>query len=294
MKRIILIPYFGDHWPVWFPLYINSVRYNIGVLDVLLITNIKVDNINAYPSNIKIVYASFEEYCDLVSKKLNINFKPTSPYKLCDLKPFLPIIHSDLLSSYDYVGFGDIDLIYGDLQEFFNSVSRKYNIISTHNDRISGHFALMKNRPSILRKAFKIPKWKEVLEDNKHHGIDEGSFSYAHFPLFFGCNYILRYKLKLHKLSQVLCKSIPSFFRKAYLKEHFTTPVPLKGQKWKFKNGKILDPADKEIPYLHFLFFKKTEYNPNNTNYWQPDFYNLTDPVEEKEIEIDIKGIRYI
>ncbi|WP_354670462.1 DUF6625 family protein [Bacteroides acidifaciens] len=41
-----------------------------------------------YP-NIICYKCSFEDYCEMVSDKLKVKFKPMHSYKLCDLKPFL-------------------------------------------------------------------------------------------------------------------------------------------------------------------------------------------------------------
>lgn len=43
---------------------------------------------------------TFQEYCDDVSRKLGIDFHPARSYKLCDLKPFLGVIHEDILEEY--------------------------------------------------------------------------------------------------------------------------------------------------------------------------------------------------
>ena len=157
----LIIPYFGTRWPIWFSLYLYSLEKNMDILDVYLFTDI-IPPKNV-PKNAKFYNLSFQQYCEMVSKKLDIRFKPKNPYKLCDLKPFLPIIHSDILIGYDYVGFGDLDLIYGDLSSWLNNINKNKSLISTHIDRVSGHFVLIKNSPKILRKAYFIPKWKEIL-----------------------------------------------------------------------------------------------------------------------------------
>ena len=51
-----------------------------------------------------------------MSDTLGINFtQKHKAYKLCGCKPFYGVIHKEELRGYDYWGFGDIDLIYGDL-----------------------------------------------------------------------------------------------------------------------------------------------------------------------------------
>lgn len=292
-KCAIIVPYFGTNWPVWFPLYLHSLEQNKEVLDVLFITNIAP--LQNHPENAIFQYSSFENYCDFVTNKLNIDFHPDSPYKLCDLKPFLPVIHADELKEYEYLGFGDIDLIYGDLSKWLNNIPKSKKMISTHVDRVSGHLALLKNTPKNLKKVFKIPKWKDILQENNHRGIDEGRFSFVHFPLLYVLSCVVQYKLKKPKLGKGLCKTFKFFYPSIYLKELNTTPLPKVGEEWSYNHGKIADPLGREIPYLHFLFFKKSQYNPNNQNYWKDGFFKI-DPKEDFSkcpIIIDTKGIGF-
>lgn len=292
-KCAIVIPYFGTEWPIWFPLYLYSLGKNKDILDVYFITNILPPSYA--PDNAKFQICNFKEYSKKVSEKLNIQFVPESPYKLCDLKPFLPIIHADQLTQYDYVGFGDLDLIYGNLSKWLNKVGENKTVISTHIDRISGHFVLLKNTPRIINKAFYIPKWREILQDNKHHGIDEGRFSFVHFPLLWGISCVFQYKLKWRKFGKNICKPLNWLHPNIFLREMHTTPMPKSDEKWRYYNGEIFDPEGNEIPYLHFLFFKKTKYNPNNQQYWKDRFYkiNIITDLENKGIIVDIDGISY-
>lgn len=49
----------------------------------------------------------------------------------------------------------------------------KYNFISTHSDRVAGHLTVMKNSEKYNNACLKIPKWKEKLEMEEFHGLDE-------------------------------------------------------------------------------------------------------------------------
>lgn len=292
-KCAIIIPYFGADWPIWFHLYLHSLEKNKDILDVYFKSNLPPPIYK--PDNVTFTSCTFGKFCEFVSQKLNIRFSPESPYKLCDLKPFLPILYAEELTQYNYIGFGDIDLIYGDLSKWLNDIESSTTVISTHVDRISGHFALLKNTPKILNKAYRIPKWKKKLQDDRHHGIDEGSFSYVHFPVLWGVSAIFQYKLKWKRFGKNICKYLNLFYPHVYLNEMHTTPIPHSNEKWEYYDGKILNPQGKEIPYLHFLFFKKTKYNPNNQRYWKGGFYDIKSQLDktERRICINIDGIRY-
>ena len=114
-KIALIIPYFTAYPPIWLNLnfYSCSKQSNI---DFIYFTDCDeiINMASKYP-NIICHKVSFEEYCDNVSKRLEVDFHPEHAYKLCDLKPFYGLIHEDDLQYYDWWGFGDLDLIYGDL-----------------------------------------------------------------------------------------------------------------------------------------------------------------------------------
>ena len=196
----------------------------------------------------------------MVSEKLNIEFNPESPYKLCDIKPALGYIHKEDISNYDFIAFGDIDLIYGNLDCFISEKKlRKFDIISTHSRRISGHLCVMRNDDSILELFKKVENWKEILSDSRHRHFDEKSFS----DLF------VKHKNFPEWTRKVISKLYP-LTRKVSFEEAYSTPfmkIPwVKGQLlpkvWYWKNGKLTTNVDKnyELAYYHFLHWKKKEW----------------------------------
>jgi len=248
----ILTPYFG-HWPEWFDLYLESCRHNPDI-DWVFISDCTAPS-NA-PPNTTFIHTSFDDYKSLVSEKLDINFNPSSAYKLCDLKPAYGYIHQELLRAYDFWGFGDIDVIYGDIRHFYTEkLLAKHHSFSSHWDRVSGHLFLMKNT-AIFREAFKkIPAWQQLLEGQKHHGIDESKFSKV----------FLRHKKHPAWLRKIYGLINP-LQRHAYFSEQYSTilsPQPwFDGQwqhpeEWTWKDGKLHNSTDnREFMYLHFMNWK--------------------------------------
>lgn len=110
-KIAFIIPYFG-RWPEWMPLYLYSCSRQKGI-DFLFFTDCERPG-RTYP-NTRFFPISFADYCQKVSSALAIGFRPSSPYKLCDLKPFYGLIHREELSGYDWWGFGDMDVVYGSI-----------------------------------------------------------------------------------------------------------------------------------------------------------------------------------
>ena len=298
IKKALVIPYFGK-WPEWFDLYLYSLGQNPS-LDVIFFTDIPTDGLRFVPDNAKFVKISFEEYCRKAGEKLGIEFKPSKFYKLCDLKPFYPFIHREELQGYDYVGWGDIDLIYGALDRFFpDSTIVRYDIISTHSYILSGHFALIRNIPSIYENFMNIPYWQYFISDSNNHIVDE-----------IGLSYFLTPKLKyarwfydklggfcgIHRgwavaVMQILAKWM---YPQYHFREMYTTPIPKPGAFITYNNGRIWNAGGRELPYIHFQYFKKPNYEVARPVCWAGDFYRVDDSFfyGSGTIVIDQEGIK--
>lgn len=251
---IIIIPYFGK-WPFWMPFFIESCRANPNINWLLLGD---CDVLDDLPNNVEQRFFAFVDYCAFVSECLGINFNPSNPYKLCDLKPALGFIHEADVASYDFWGFSDLDLIYGDLRSYFSDERlRKYKVLSTHERRISGHFCLLRNEPELNSLFWKIPDFVRRAEDPKNHALDEGGFSR-----------IFLWRKNFPKPLFELVGLFNRWRRVAEFEEAFSTPNGIRpwtdGTQdypayWVWRNGRLQNAKDgaRQFPYLHFLVWKK-------------------------------------
>jgi len=257
MKSIvIIIPYFGK-WPEWFELFLVSCKWNESI-DWLFYTDCPEPEYSL--PNVRYIHTSFTDYCALVSSKLGIDFKPTNAYKLCDVKPFYGFIHEQDIAAYDYFGFGDVDVIYGNLRHFLTDHVLTHNLISTHANRISGHFCLLKNIDS-MRNAFRrMDTWESFLENSEHQGIDESKFT--------------KVFLKHRKHPEMLVKLsglFDPYQSNNYWKEQYSTilsPKPWHDGKldhpeaWQWRSGRLVNDCDgdREFMYLHFMNWKSSRW----------------------------------
>lgn len=173
-KIAILNIYYGNY-PPYFNLWLKSCEYN-PTIDFFLITD---NNIKSIPKNVYQINLSFTDFKLLSEKKLGLQIKLDRPYKICDLKPMCGVIFEDYLSDYDYWGFCDIDLIFGNLRSFFE----KYNLNNYIRFGYLGHLAIYKNNYE-GNNLFKLPgskcgDWKEVLTSPEIRLFDEWPGMYA-------------------------------------------------------------------------------------------------------------------
>lgn len=175
-KIAIICPYFGK-LPTNIDLTIKSMEKN-NFIDWFIITDDKKE-INS--KNVRIIYKNFSEICKLIKDKLGT--KISNPYKLCDYKPTYGYLFYEIIKDYEYWGYCDLDIIFGDLSIYLNE-----NVLKNY-DKIYdlGHFSILKNNNKIIE-AFKKFEYKgknyfDILSsryifvfdetyDNDHKGIN--------------------------------------------------------------------------------------------------------------------------
>lgn len=295
MARIAqIIPYFGK-WPEWIDLYLYSCSRN-PMIDFIIYTDCLTEGLSQY-SNVKIVRTSVSEYEHLVSRRLGIEYRLTSPYKLTDLKPFLGAIHSRELERYDFWSFGDIDLCYGDLSIVLNDNNlRKYDLITTHCYHIAGHLTVVRNNDYYKNLCFKISDWQTKITESKHYALDESEWSYLVYPhikyIRFAWSHVFN-RLKLFSFFAFMNKTNRLINKRQFFYEYYTSPAPKENEEWVYNinSGKIYNPEGLELPYIHFLFFKKTQWHESEV-FWRDDFYKLhNDFANADEIVVSLNGI---
>jgi hypothetical protein len=183
------------------------------------------------------------------------------------MKPALGRIHSDLLVGYDFWGYGDIDVIYGDIRHFYNENIRDYNLVSTHSHIVSGHLALLKNSEAMINAYRKILHWRYLLSAGKHKSFDERVFS-----LLFLDN-VERRRRGFHRF-------LVGRLDKALLVEQYSTSIPglpwVDGTQnfpaaWCWREGKLTSSAsgDREFLYVHFTHWNSDRWTSGHRAAWR-------------------------
>jgi hypothetical protein len=261
-KIIIIIPYFGQ-LPFWMPYFLLSCKFNPTINWIIISDQ---ENELDTPENVRIIHQSYKSYCDQVSEKLGINFNPSNAYKLCDIKPALAYIHSDLVAGYDFWAFGDLDVIYGNLRNYFSEerLSKK-SLFSTMATRVSGHLCLIRNQTKLNQAFMRVKDWKLIFEDDQHYAFDEKNFS----------KIFIKHK-NLPELLRSFAKIFNPWLRLGEFIEAYSTPNArikwVDGTSnfpttWFWNNGKVTNNLNKDLsfPYFHFMVWKKSwiKANPN-------------------------------
>lgn len=276
-----IIPYFGK-WPEWIELYMYSCGCN-PMVDFIFYTDCPVPE-RRYDNTI-FHQCSYDDYCRLVGCRLGIDYHYAHPYKLTDLKPFIGAIHELELREYDFWGMGDIDLVYGDLGMVVNDVNLShYDVVTTHNYHIAAHCCFCRNTEYYRTLCFKIKDWQRKVTDEKPMSLDEGEWSDLVCPYIHTIRRIHKYLCRpfgVHYF-KILDLLNPILHKKVLLHEYMTSPRPKAWQQWTYnvRRGSVTDFAGRELPYLHFLFFKKTKWL-NTNEYWHEGYWKLNCEIGE-------------
>ncbi len=240
MKSIVLIvPYIGK-WPLWFDAHLISIARNPSI-NWLFITDCAIPDV--YPENVRFVPTTLESLNNKINNVLGVNV-PLSPRKLCDVRPAYGEIFQEYISDYDFWGFCDVDIIWGNIRGYIpETILSEYDIISSRKDTVAGHFTILRNTAAINSLYLSIPAYKEMLSMDKLMRIDEEAFS------VYLKNPEIQSKYKIWWEGYLMNNTNGKAHQEYYL------------DKWLWKDGKILELKEgkpiNEVMYLHFINWKR-------------------------------------
>lgn len=183
MKLVFLVPYYGT-FPNYFELFLKTCANNPDY-NWLIISDVKKPC--AYPDNVRHVELSWEALKELIQSKFDFPISLEKPYKLCDFKPAYGYIFQSYIQEFDYWGYCDIDLLFGDLKHFlpFEKIQEF--------DKIGhlGHMTLYRNTDEINRLFFReidgVQRYREVFSSEQSCIFDEWNWiSINHLFLRWG------------------------------------------------------------------------------------------------------------
>ncbi len=171
-KTALVILYLGNP-PVFLDLFIKGCTYN-KKFDFVFFTDWDYSKYY-FSSNCILNTCSKEQFKELTISKLGFPVAVKSSFKLCDYKPTIPFFFEDYLVDYNYVGWCDIDIVFGNLHKFFNEeLFSNFDFLTIAKDHISGPFTIMKNERKYTTIFMTAKGWKEIFIDERHYAFDEG------------------------------------------------------------------------------------------------------------------------
>ena len=167
-KLCIIVPYFGKFPNTIYP-FLKSCEYN-KEFRWLIFTDSDLPKI---PENVSVIEMTLSDMKELAEQKLGMDISLEKPYKVCDFRGAYGIIFADYIKGYDFWGYGDVDLVYGNLSKFVtDELCGRYDKIFP-----CGHLSFIRNTPEINRiyekDAANSWNYKDVFQNEKSYIFDE-------------------------------------------------------------------------------------------------------------------------
>ena len=137
MKICLLICWFGE-FPKYLPIWLKTCNHN-RKFDFLLLSDVETQF--QMPDNVKFIPFTREKFLRRVKERIVANPSFDKSYRVCDFRPMYGIIFREELESYDFWGYCDVDVVFGNISRFIdeNDFNEKEAIFN------GGHFTLIKN-----------------------------------------------------------------------------------------------------------------------------------------------------
>ncbi len=132
----VIVTWFGN-LPPYFPAWINSAENNKDI-DFLVFSD---QDIVSESTNIKFNKMNMTDTIKMFEQNLNRNINIQNSYKFCDCRVYFGLAYADYLKDYDFWGYCDIDLVFGNIREFLtDEILSKYDRFYQY-----GHLSIYRN-----------------------------------------------------------------------------------------------------------------------------------------------------
>lgn len=299
MKKIVIINfYFADKKPEYLDFYFSSCSYN-PTIDFILFTNLEIQS--KYP-NIKIVNMKFEEFADILIKKIKQgllergitdNISISIPYKIADFRPCFGYCLGEYLEGYDFWGISDLDLVFGNIRKYIEEEKlEKYDKLYEH-----GHFSIIRNNKKCNEMFFEDYEnsFYSVLHLEKNTFFEE-VYEKKWLP-HGGINSRFNERNSLYKNRKALCDISFKYHNLIDLKN----PAKSKEIVFVFDRGtlyRVCRNKDKiyyeEVFYAHFQKRKLVRKTDSVDKFCVTNIAFRAIPEKEEDLFIDIKEKDYI
>ncbi len=172
-KIAVLVVYFG-HWPEYFRLFLKSCAQNPSI-DFIFITDCGQLPADMRPPNCRLYPMTLGALNRQASERLGYRIDIARPYKLCDLRPVYGLIFGEAVKGYDFWGWCDLDLVFGDIRRFADDeVLGACDVFSCSDTYVTGPFALVRNSGLVEALVMDSRDFRAVAEDgSRYYNFDE-------------------------------------------------------------------------------------------------------------------------
>jgi hypothetical protein len=248
-KSIAILTCWYGPYPWYFPYFICSCAYNPKI-DFYIITDNR-ETIPNKPENVKIKNIALDEIKKTASAKLGFTVNNGRPYKLCDIKPAYGFLFPEIIKGYSFWGYGDVDVMYGDLRHFLtNKLLEEYDIFSFRPEYLTGALTIFRNVKKMNQLFMQSSDYKTVFSQSEYFNFDECNFLFV--PLWDGKS-IDTLPCQVESMTHVIRRKAKANNLKAYFDFNLIEGT-VGSVRW--YNGRIFYKNQFEAILYHLLKFK--------------------------------------
>jgi hypothetical protein len=287
VKKICLLNFYTGNFPKYFDLFVDSCRKNPSVDFIIFNDRLKEDR---RMGNVLLKKLSLSEFEILVERKTGIQVTVEYGYKLADFKPLYGLLFEELIAGRDFWGYCDIDQIFGNIRNFITEeVLSTYDVITTAEKWVAGHFTIFKNNEFFRRLFERSPSHRWILQDSTTNWYLEESCK-----RWKGDFYTIEYLVE-NNMPVSIYDLIRNLENSGEIKVYFTDVIRehslRKRVDYLYQDGKLIDLNNgQEFMYHHLITIKYFWWFYIPTWKRIPDSYHITPSgihsIEEK------KGLR--
>ncbi|MFC0513592.1 DUF6625 family protein [Mucilaginibacter angelicae] len=269
-KSIALIICYYGKIPWYFKYFVHSFKYNPDV-DLFIITDEPFDQ-EPLPGNIKIIRKTLSDFNVLATEKLGfrINVSRNYAYKLSEFKPAGGLLFSELLDGYDFWGYIDIDVIWGNIRDFItDELMGKYDLISGRPEWMPGCFSLYKNTDVMNTLFMQSKDYVKAFTDEQYLNFDETGFKHS---AFIAGNTNLEINGGIESMMHVVQKATAANKIKPLFDFFMIEGLP---GRLKWENGYLYYKNRYEVLLFHMMYLKDI-YTPKKQINYIPDTFNIS------------------
>jgi len=191
LKFVFLVPFFGK-LPPYFDFWAKSCEINHEEFQWFVYSD-QVSTSYKLNDAVTMIPYQFEEMRADIADILNIKIPEQNKRKVCDYRLMFYFLRrqKEPLDSFDYIGYTDVDMVYGKIADFLPEDIQQFVMISGDEERPCGPFTLIKR--SSLEVLLHSDEIKHCFEAEEHQKFDESRrllnlISHGQNPVYCHCS----------------------------------------------------------------------------------------------------------